>query len=405
MQFSLGRPSRVLLAASSTAWTGTHHHITVWGTASALPYITFISMSAQEITLAIAPKVGGLLSVIGSSWILLEVSGSPKKRKGVYHRMMFMISFFDIIVSSAAFASTWSMTPEPAGEEPWRAIGNAVTCTAQGFALQLGATLFCYNAFLSIFFVLVINCSVSEATLKKREWALHIFPILFGLTTATVPAALGWYHNASLWCWLGTDPDCLDDNDSAYCEKFDTVMTFRWIFFFGPLWICFAIEMVCLFVVFKSVRRQEHQSRRYNKQATIVEVTAEAESESPASTPARQNIFQDLPRTRQVATQAVLYILAFYNTYIFATINRILQQSNGSSPFAILMLHSLSLPMQGFWNFLIYRRPFYLLLRRSKSMPRWEAIKTSLILSWFKGPNNQYTTGTGATSRVVSTGL
>jgi hypothetical protein len=103
-----------------------------------------------------------------------------------------------------------------------------------------------------------------------------------------------------------------------------------------------------------------------------------------------------------VASQAVLYILAFYNTYIFATINRILQQSNGSSPFFILMLHSLSLPMQGFWNFLIYRRPFYLNLRRSKLMPRLEAIQASLILSWFKGPNSKYTTGVSGVGRTSS---
>jgi hypothetical protein len=56
---------------------------------------------------------------------------------------------------------------------------------------------------------------------------------------------------------------------------------------------------------------------------------------------------KDFRRTKQVATQAILYIGAFYFTYFFATLNRILQQINGSSPFVVLLLHSLTLPQQG----------------------------------------------------------
>ena len=97
----------------------------------------------------------------------------------------------------------------------------------------------------------------------------------------------------------------------------------------------------------------------------------------------RRHRHREFRRTKQVATQAVLYIFAFYLTYFFATLNRILQQVNGSSPFGVLLMHSLTLPQQGFWNFLIYRRPYYLQLRR-QSQTRWEAVKKAVVLSWFR---------------------
>jgi hypothetical protein len=104
---------------------------------------------------------------LGPSWIFLEVLGNAGKHKLVYHRLMFMFSLFDIIVSPAAFASTWPMTMTLNGDS-WGAIGNEVTCNMQGFAIQLGSTLFCYNASLSILFVLVIIFSLPEpATATK----------------------------------------------------------------------------------------------------------------------------------------------------------------------------------------------------------------------------------------------
>jgi hypothetical protein len=353
-------------------------------------------MSSQAIALAIAPKVGGLLSILGSSWIFLEVMGNAGKRKLVYHRLMFMLSLFDIIVSSAAFASTWPMTPDG---DPWGAIGNEVTCNIQGFALQLGSTLFCYNAFLSIFFVLVINFSVPEPVLRKYELGLHIFPVVFGLTTAIIPVVKNYYHNANLWCWIAVDPECIDGEDSESCDGFDKFHIYRMTLFFGPLWVCFLIELVCLCAVFRGVRHQEQRSRRHTQHATgtISRGTAWAwgrhgrssntDAEQYEASFTATAIVIDLPRTKQVASQAALYILAFYLTYIFATINRILQQVDGFTPFWVVIMHSLTLPLQGFWNFFIYRRPTYLRLRRDNT--RWGAIKDCLVLSWFKNPRHQ----------------
>eukprot|EP00542_Grammatophora_oceanica_P009119 CAMPEP_0194044162 /NCGR_PEP_ID=MMETSP0009_2-20130614/15672_1 /TAXON_ID=210454 /ORGANISM="Grammatophora oceanica, Strain CCMP 410" /LENGTH=268 /DNA_ID=CAMNT_0038688599 /DNA_START=358 /DNA_END=1164 /DNA_ORIENTATION=+ len=71
------------------------------------------------------------------------------------------------------------------------------------------------------------------------------------------------------------------------------------------------------------------------------------------------------PRARQVASQAVLYVLAFYLTYFFSSTNRIYQQVDGQSPFWVKLIHATFQPLQGTFNFFIYRRPVYLRIRRT----------------------------------------
>jgi hypothetical protein len=106
---------------------------------------------SQQVALALTPKITAALSILGSSWIVVEVLTQREKRGNVYNRLLFAMSFFDVITSSWYFASTW---PIPEGTEgvAW-AVGNEKTCTVQGFFLQAGmvspiCTSLCYFKFL-----------------------------------------------------------------------------------------------------------------------------------------------------------------------------------------------------------------------------------------------------------------
>lgn len=368
------------------------------------------SSSHQQVAVAIAPKVGGAISILGSLWIFLEILGSREKRQQVYHRMMFMMSMFDTIVSSGAFSSTWPMTTDD--QDPWRGRGTDTTCSIQGFSLQLGATLFTYNAALSIFYVLLITFKVTEQRIHKRyEWALHGLPLCFGIGTATTAAAKNWYHNANLWCWIAVDPVCIDytqeDDLDEYCDRFQHIWIYRWALFFAPLWLCFLVQFIALIAVARSVYKQEAKVDKYlqpQKQFAVPAQSNELAVVDATTGPPKHNAMddnddspeeknckpsastssddpeviaeesfhrgeqlrraltsrwsssdnldsarkQEFSRTKQVGVQCILYICAFYMTYFFATLNRILQQVRGSSPFAVLLLHSLTLPYQGY---------------------------------------------------------
>ena len=62
-------------------------------------------------------------------------------------------------------------------------------------------------------------------------------------------------------------------------------------------------------------------------------------------------------RAKKVARQAFCYFGAFYLTWIWSTITRIIQSVSGETNFGIVLLTAIFLPFQGFLNFLVYIRP------------------------------------------------
>lgn len=67
-----------------------------------------------------------------------------------------------------------------------------------------------------------------------------------------------------------------------------------------------------------------------------------------------------LSKSRRVAAQALWYVGAFYLTFTFATINRLIQQIAGKTVFATTVLHTIFEPAQGFLNYLVYVRPRFI---------------------------------------------
>jgi hypothetical protein len=62
---------------------------------------------AQQVTLAVIPKISGLMSLCGSSWIIVEVLTDKTKRETVYNRLLLCMSSMDAAVSVAFVFSTW----------------------------------------------------------------------------------------------------------------------------------------------------------------------------------------------------------------------------------------------------------------------------------------------------------
>ena len=102
-----------------------------------------MSFTWQDVLLALAPKATASLSLLGSSWILIEFATDPyhKLQHSMYHRIILGLSVVDFASSLAAFATTW---PIPASEGNdnddsflW-STGTWTTCTIQGMLNQFG---------------------------------------------------------------------------------------------------------------------------------------------------------------------------------------------------------------------------------------------------------------------------
>lgn len=238
--------------------------------------------SAQQTALAVAPKVSSVLSLFGSGWIFVEVlwgnvsvhhghsrnSNEPTlKRRHPYHRLLLAMSLYDILESIWNFASTW---PLPADEpldvgDFWQPVGTTQTCTAQGFFLTLSVAVPIYNAFLSLYYLLVINYRCSDTYIRKWiEPTMHIVSFLWAFGTAMISAATGMINNANLWCWIAPYPsNCLADDNDVECTRGKHALIFRWIFYFGPLWFCIFASTVFTLMVYWYVRNIDRKSLQY----------------------------------------------------------------------------------------------------------------------------------------------
>ena len=115
------------------------------------PVVTY----SRRLILAVLPKLSSLLSLSGSLWIIIEVYTHRKKRSNTYHRLLFCMSIFDILESIWNFAATWPIPKtDPTvlhiqsenhqdGQDflIYNPIGNQVSCSIQGFFLQLGVAI------------------------------------------------------------------------------------------------------------------------------------------------------------------------------------------------------------------------------------------------------------------------
>lgn len=297
----------------------------------------------------------------------------------------------------------------------------------------------------------MIQYNVSEERLRRNvEPVMHIFSVSFGLLTSLSALLMDLYNNADLWCWIAAYPSgCEGDECIRGRDDFET---FRWAFFFVPLWVCAFFITIVMVSIYRTVRKREvlanADSERegggrrnslirpsLTKAASrktflfgnpLLRFSVFAGDHSPDSTQKpeqaespRQNrrrptkpaerpslhgasltpaqrpsmvlprkvadMFKSMTATgfqtndesdadfvlktietlpsakeqaaevhtfgsRAVYMQALYYTCAFYITYTFATVNRLVQQFTGNTYFPIIFLHVCLIPLQGLFN-------------------------------------------------------
>jgi hypothetical protein len=289
-----------------------------WDIATVVSNLNRFLSSLPLLPSSLVPKLTGLLSMLGSGWIALEISGDKEKRQSVYQRLMFAISFIDFWVSFSFFFSTWPVPPSP--KAMW-SIGNDFTCNLQGYLIQMGTASFVYSATLTIYFVMVIKYQMKERDIKKKEIWLHGPPLLFSFGTSTASLFMGHYGNSNLWCWItGKDtPGAL----------------YRWVFYYVELWVCFLVVLGGMGFIIRGVQVTERESAKHDAahKARMEMLTTTTTTTTTATTSRdvqgegdrdlsskekrnqekarrekiRQEQLRQTKRTRQVAVQALLY--------------------------------------------------------------------------------------------------
>lgn len=197
----------------------------------------------QKIILALIPKLTGLISGIFSIYMIYTIMFDKQRMKRTYHRIMLGISICDLPTSFFLGLSTW---PIPNDTNVLWAVGNTTTCTIQGFFTQFGLICACYNASLSIYYLLVIRYGYKEHQMMMIEKFLHCIPILFAISASITGLIIGVYGNANLWCWV-----------------LPIYPKFRFIAFYGPLMLMILIVTINTILVYMHVHTIEKLTQKY----------------------------------------------------------------------------------------------------------------------------------------------
>jgi len=349
-------------------------------------------MSGKQHALALLPKVTGAISMTFSSMILFTIAKKVvrhKRKISVYDRLVMGMSVADWLASVGMFLSTW---PIPRETGVLWAVGNQASCNFQGVFTQgptSAATI--YNSSLTFYFLLVVLFQWKQTQFRRYEFCFHVVPIMWGLSTAISGIPLKLYNNANLWCWIAPGEEGRGENAHI----------FRMLFFYGPLYLILLIVTINEYLIIRYVRRLTHKiihrsstttcSNGNNVAARVEEeddddeegdddenflATDETdETQSICSSPHDESGSSRLKKDKQanryirmrqrVALQNLRFTLAFYFTWLPISCVRVIQLTGQSPPFWLTCLATITTPLQGLPNLLVYCYPKYLKYRKA----------------------------------------
>jgi len=236
------------------------------------------------------------------------------------------LSGSDIFASSTVyFLGTWLVPRRTEGQygPVFMAAGNDATCNLSGFFTQFAVCSPLYNGTLALYYLLMIRFGWKEDRIHKMEWLLHGLPISFAFVTAVTGLALDLYGSVEWLCWIHPSPP------QPYFRFF------QWAFLFVPLWICVIFVTIVMVILWLTMKHLERAMESYAGGQT-----------------SRQN-----NRSQAIAFQGILYVSAFYVTWFFPSLQRMIELALNRNYFILQMFDTALLPLQGLFNAFIYLRP------------------------------------------------
>jgi len=256
------------------------------------------------------PRVGAILSILGSIGMIISVMGDKDKRKKIIGELIIGLSCFDII-GSIGYAFT--SLPIPEEDYIYGAKGNTASCKAQGFFIQIGTISLYINVSIAFYYMLIIQFSWREYRLRKSKvyHLLYAVPISVGAIFAF--AAIPYYNNAILWC----------NNSQKYWSEI-------------PVAVAIAIATYLMLSLCWFVYKSEKASARYSARANSA-------SEPRASL------------SKQFFHQSMVYLAAFYLTWpAYLALQVMIANGNAFSNYGFYLFAGTAVTLQGFWNFVFH---------------------------------------------------
>ena len=260
--------------------------------------------------------ISGSISCLASCLVMITILRS--KQNTNYHRIIFFMSFWDALLSLCISLTTLPIPSDTVYNYAGPSYGNNYTCQGQAFIIMTSiAMVLLSSVMLNSYYLCTMRYHVSNA--KFRKYAEPIFLLLSIPLSFATPIYLARKEmlNPTVHapiCSVDVYPhECLHDT-SIECIRGDRL----------------GIDMKFLFSI-----------------AAIIEIALLTGSMALV---VHTSYEEKTLETKNVASQAFMYLFACILTWGFAAINTMLQQENK----VIAILTFIFLPLQGFFNLLIF---------------------------------------------------
>jgi len=295
---------------------------------------------AKQAALAWLPRVSGLLSIIGSSLIIWDVT---HRAQNLRHQILLGMSVGDIIGAVCYCLSTLPiMEVHPELGLPlaiYGAKGNEATCTAQGFFVQLGYIGIFFNLALSTYYLMTIKYGMTELRIKKYRYFFILPPILVGLVLAF--AGIPFYDNIYLMCHVPPPYDVgFDDVQYTKASNWGPLIALSMV----PICLVTAGGCLNMSLIYFHVRKEEKAAQRW-----------------------MMNNDNSNGMSKQVFAQALLFTGSFLLCWILYFVANFGASSNLWYNYTFWVFLVILNPLMGLCNCLVYFR-----IKWSQMLKKWK---------------------------------
>jgi len=317
----------------------------------------FFSTEALVISVATAST-----SAISSMLVIFIILRSQSRLSKTYHIIMFFMSFWDFISSTATALVTLPMPSDVHDVYPFSgyAIGTSRTCAAQSFSIVAGQGFtICSIVALNLYYVITIRYGVSDYVLKKKMLPIALAGsiIIVFLPIVIFPLYLDLFNPRPYepYCLVGQYPEQCKLN-GIECIGGDvstkTFIIWWWITIIG-IGSGFFLVFVSLVLVIMSIFHTERAIKKNARQKVEDESLDQNSIQSTSSID--YHLEGGYEMTRRALRISLLYIGAFFLTWIWTILTMAVDYADHRTAEKIVDMGKLVFnPLQGFFNASIF---------------------------------------------------
>jgi hypothetical protein len=339
------------------------------------------------------------ISFVASTTIAFVILKMPHGLSSSYRRIILCLSIADMIQSLSIILGPFAVPQDTPDAFLW-AIGNTASCTAQGFLLNvvMVATPM-YTFGLSIYFLLRVKYGISrEDFAAVVEWKWHTVTLLWNLVgnayalftksfNASRAGSLCMVESLPLFCDLDPEKygECIRGENAL---RIKAIVTIPGIISFLGMGISLGMLTWHVFAQESKKKHSQEAIQEEEHENTDDTIRVHTSTKQISSNGSLENPLS-MARTyrKEMLTQSCLYMFGYLFIRAFLLINQLFIIAGLPYPDWSHMAISLTWPLGGFINILVYTRPKIAILRIRQPQLSWTKAFCTIILAGAEVPD------------------